>query len=140
MPNWLPKSRYHHLFVFRPDTEEAVTTRMVRRESAVFLDEEERRRLALFLHDVPVQAMSGIMATMRCVMTTLAQDGLDDRVDHLGLRYVGQASSLRRYASLRWPVTFSWMRSELLPALRMKLSADLPAILLRSPPAWTPAC
>ena len=46
MPNWLPKSRYHHLFVFRPDTEEAVRTRMVRRESAVFLDEEERRRLA----------------------------------------------------------------------------------------------
>lgn len=59
------------IYLLRRQEQEAERARLS--DQLIAAEQDERRRLALFLHDVPVQAMSGI---------ALMLDGVVDAIDH----------------------------------------------------------
>ncbi|MDQ3777313.1 MAG: histidine kinase [Actinomycetota bacterium] len=64
-------------------------------DQLIAAEQDERRRLALFLHDVPVQAMSGIALMLDGVVDAIDRGKVDDAKEILGLAVERQRHTIR---------------------------------------------
>jgi signal transduction histidine kinase len=69
-------------------------------DQLVSAEQEERRRLALFLHDVPVQAMSGIALMLDGVIDAVERGATDDAQRILRLAVERQRATIRELRDL----------------------------------------
>jgi signal transduction histidine kinase len=69
-------------------------------EQLIAAEQEERRRLALFLHDVPVQAMSGIALMLDGVMDAIERGAGDDAKRVLRMALERQRETIRELRDL----------------------------------------
>ena len=69
-------------------------------DQLITAEQEERRRLALFLHDVPVQAMSGIALMLDGVMDAIEQGAEDDAKRVLKMALDRQRETIRELRDL----------------------------------------
>jgi two-component system, NarL family, sensor histidine kinase UhpB len=69
-------------------------------DQLISAEQEERRRLALFLHDVPVQAMSGIALMLDGVMDAIDRDAGDDAKRVLRMALDRQRETIRELRDL----------------------------------------
>jgi signal transduction histidine kinase len=82
----------------RHETAEAERARLS--ERLITAEQEERRRLALFLHDVPVQAMSGIALMLDGVVDAIERGALEDAKRILGSALERQRETIRELRDL----------------------------------------
>jgi two-component system, NarL family, sensor histidine kinase UhpB len=82
----------------RHEVVEAERTRLS--EQLITAEQEERRRLALFLHDGPVQAMSGIALMLDGVMDAIEQGAEDDAKRVLKMAVDHQRETIRELRDL----------------------------------------
>jgi signal transduction histidine kinase len=64
-------------------------------DQLITAEQEERRRLALFLHDVPVQAMSGIALMLDGVVDAIERGANEDARQILGMALERQRQTIR---------------------------------------------
>jgi two-component system sensor histidine kinase UhpB len=64
-------------------------------DQLITAEQDERRRLALFLHDVPVQAMSGIALMLDGVVDAIERGATDDAKQILNLALSRQRETIR---------------------------------------------
>jgi signal transduction histidine kinase len=69
-------------------------------DQLITAEQEERRRLALFLHDVPVQAMSGIALMLDGVMDAVERGANDDAKHVLQMALDRQRETIRELRDL----------------------------------------
>ena len=69
-------------------------------DQLITAEQEERRRLALFLHDVPVQAMSGIALMLDGVMDAVDRGAMDDAKRVLRMALDRQRQTIRELRDL----------------------------------------
>jgi signal transduction histidine kinase len=69
-------------------------------DQLITAEQEERRRLALFLHDVPVQAMSGIALMLDGVMDAIERGANDDAKQVLRMALDRQRETIRELRDL----------------------------------------
>jgi signal transduction histidine kinase len=69
-------------------------------EQLISAEQEERRRLALFLHDVPVQAMSGIALMLDGVIDAVERGAAEDAKRILGMAVERQRETIRELRDL----------------------------------------
>jgi signal transduction histidine kinase len=82
----------------RHEVVEAERTRLS--DQLITAEQEERRRLALFLHDVPVQAMSGIALMLDGVMDAIERGANDDAKRVLKMALGRQRETIRELRDL----------------------------------------
>ena len=82
----------------RHEVVEAERTRLS--DQLIMAEQEERRRLALFLHDVPVQAMSGIALMLDGVMDAIERGADDDAKRVLQMALDRQRETIRELRDL----------------------------------------
>jgi signal transduction histidine kinase len=69
-------------------------------DQLITAEQDERRRLALFLHDVPVQAMSGIALMLDGVVAAIDQGRVEDAKEILGKAVARQRETIRELRDL----------------------------------------
>jgi two-component system, NarL family, sensor kinase len=69
-------------------------------DQLITAEQDERRRLALFLHDVPVQAMSGIALMLDGVVAAIESERFDDAKGVLGRAVSLQRETIRELRDL----------------------------------------
>jgi signal transduction histidine kinase len=69
-------------------------------DQLIAAEQDERRRLALFLHDVPVQAMSGIALMLDGVVDAIDRGAVDDAKRILGSAVDRQRQTIRELREL----------------------------------------
>jgi signal transduction histidine kinase len=69
-------------------------------DQLITAEQDERRRLALFLHDVPVQAMSGIALMLDGVVDAIERGATDDAKQILNLALERQRQTIRELRDL----------------------------------------
>jgi signal transduction histidine kinase len=69
-------------------------------DQLIAAEQDERRRLALFLHDVPVQAMSGIALMLDGVVDAIDRGRMDDAKEILGKAIARQRETIRELRDL----------------------------------------
>jgi len=69
-------------------------------DQLITAEQDERRRLALFLHDVPVQAMSGIALMLDGVVAAIENGRYEDAKDVLGRAVTTQRETIRELRNL----------------------------------------
>jgi signal transduction histidine kinase len=74
--------------------------RMLLADRLITAEQEERRRLALELHDGPVQSLSGIALMLDSVVTAIEQGRLDDATRVLGVALEHQRDTIRSLRDL----------------------------------------
>ena len=84
--------------LFQRQEEQAERERHV--DQLVAAEQDERRRLALFLHDVPVQAMSGIALMLDGVVDAIDRGNVDDAKDVLRKAMLRQRETIRELRDL----------------------------------------
>jgi signal transduction histidine kinase len=84
--------------LFRTREEEAERTRHA--DQLIAAEQDERRRLALFLHDVPVQSMSGIALMLDGVVDAIDRGRVDDAKEILNKAVGRQRETIRELRDL----------------------------------------
>jgi two-component system sensor histidine kinase DegS len=84
--------------LFQQEEERAERARHA--DQLIAAEQDERRRLALFLHDVPVQAMSGIALMLDGVVDAIDRGNVDDAKDILGKAVHRQRETIRELRDL----------------------------------------
>jgi signal transduction histidine kinase len=84
--------------LLRTRQEEAERARLS--DQLITAEQDERRRLALFLHDVPVQAMSGIALMLDGVVAAIDQGRVEDAKEILGKAVARQRETIRELRDL----------------------------------------
>ena len=84
--------------LFRTREEEAERTRHA--DQLIAAEQDERRRLALFLHDVPVQSMSGIALMLDGVVDAIDRGLVDDAKEILNKAVGRQRETIRELRDL----------------------------------------
>lgn len=69
-------------------------------DQLIAAEQDERRRLALFLHDVPVQAMSGIALMLDGVVDAIDRGNVEDAKEVLGKAVARQRETIRELRNL----------------------------------------
>ncbi|HZB35907.1 MAG TPA: histidine kinase, partial [Gaiellaceae bacterium] len=69
-------------------------------DQLITAEQEERRRLALFLHDVPVQAMSGIALMLDGVADAIERGANEDAAQVLKMALERQRQTIRELRDL----------------------------------------
>ena len=69
-------------------------------DQLIAAEQDERRRLALFLHDVPVQAMSGIALMLDGVVDSIDRGNFEDAKEILGKAVGRQRETIRELRDL----------------------------------------
>jgi signal transduction histidine kinase len=91
---------YHLLHSERQRHEVVEAERARLSDQLIAAEQEERRRLALFLHDVPVQAMSGIALMLDGVMDAVERGANDDAARVLRMALDRQRETIRELRDL----------------------------------------
>jgi signal transduction histidine kinase len=93
-------------------------------DQLISAEQEERRRIALFLHDVPVQAMSGIALMLDGVMDAVERGADEDAKRVLRMALARQRETIRELRDLSFSGTRAspplWPRSPSRSASRTK--------------------
>jgi signal transduction histidine kinase len=90
-----------HLLQSERDRHELVEAERARlSDQLISAEQEERRRIALFLHDVPVQAMSGIALMLDGVMDAIERGADDDAKRVLRMALERQRETIRELRDL----------------------------------------
>jgi two-component system, NarL family, sensor histidine kinase DegS len=84
--------------LLRTRQEEAERSRHA--DQLIAAEQDERRRLALFLHDVPVQSMSGIALMLDGVIDAIDHGRVDDAKEILGKAVSRQRETIRELRDL----------------------------------------
>ena len=84
--------------LLRPRQEEAERSRHA--DQLIAAEQDERRRLALFLHDVPVQSMSGIALMLDGVVDAIDRGRVDDAKEILAKAVSRQRETIRELRDL----------------------------------------
>ena len=84
--------------LFQQEEEQAERARHA--DQLIAAEQDERRRLALFLHDVPVQAMSGIALMLDGVVDAIDRGNVEDAKDILGKAVNRQRETIRELRDL----------------------------------------
>jgi signal transduction histidine kinase len=84
--------------LLRTRQEEAERSRHA--DQLIAAEQDERRRLALFLHDVPVQSMSGIALMLDGVVDAIDRGRVDDAKEILGKAVSRQRETIRELRDL----------------------------------------
>ncbi len=84
--------------LLRTRQEEAERSRHA--DQLIAAEQDERRRLALFLHDVPVQSMSGIALMLDGVIDAIDHGRVDDAKEILGKAVTRQRETIRELRDL----------------------------------------
>jgi signal transduction histidine kinase len=84
--------------LLRTRQEEAERSRHA--DQLIAAEQDERRRLALFLHDVPVQSMSGIALMLDGVVDAIDHGRVDDAKEILGKAVSRQRETIRELRDL----------------------------------------
>jgi len=84
--------------LLRSRQEEAERSRHA--DQLIAAEQDERRRLALFLHDVPVQSMSGIALMLDGVVDAIDRGRVDDAKEILGKAVSRQRETIRELRDL----------------------------------------
>ena len=84
--------------LLRTRQEEAERSRHA--DQLIAAEQDERRRLALFLHDVPVQSMSGIALMLDGVVDAIDRGRVDDAEEILGKAGQPPAETIRELRDL----------------------------------------
>ncbi|HEV2902375.1 MAG TPA: histidine kinase [Gaiellaceae bacterium] len=84
--------------LLRTREEEAERSRLA--DQLIAAEQDERRRLALFLHDVPVQSMSGIALMLDGVVDAIDRGLVDDAKEILGKAVGRQRETIRELRDL----------------------------------------
>jgi signal transduction histidine kinase len=85
-------------YLLRAQEREAERARLS--DQLITAEQDERRRLALFLHDVPVQAMSGIALMLDGVVDAIERGATDDAKQILNLALERQRHTIRELRDL----------------------------------------
>jgi signal transduction histidine kinase len=91
---------YHLLHSERQRHEVVEAERARLSDQLIAAEQEERRRLALFLHDVPVQAMSGIALMLDGVLDAVERGANDDAARVLRMALDRQRETIRELRDL----------------------------------------
>jgi signal transduction histidine kinase len=91
---------YHLLHSERQRHEVVEADRARLSDQLIAAEQEERRRLALFLHDVPVQAMSGIALMLDGVLDAVERGANDDAARILRMALDRQRETIRELRDL----------------------------------------
>jgi signal transduction histidine kinase len=91
---------YHLLHSERQRHEVVEAERARLSDQLITAEQEERRRLALFLHDVPVQAMSGIALMLDGVADAIERGANDDAARVLRMALERQRETIRELRDL----------------------------------------
>jgi signal transduction histidine kinase len=86
------------MYLLRAQEREAERARVS--DQLITAEQDERRRLALFLHDVPVQAMSGIALMLDGVVDAIERGAADDAKRILNLALERQRETIRELRDL----------------------------------------
>ena len=82
-------------------------------------EQDERRRLALFLHDGPVQELSGIALMIDGALHSIANDRLDEAQEIIGTALERQRETIRQLRNLSFALEPVVLRDHgFVPALR----------------------
>ena len=84
--------------LLRTREEEAERSRLA--DQLIAAEQDERRRLALFLHDVPVQSMSGIALMLDGVVDAIDRGRVEDAKEILGKAVGRQRETIRELRDL----------------------------------------
>jgi signal transduction histidine kinase len=91
---------FHLLQSERRRHEEVETARAMLSDQLITAEQDERRRLALFLHDVPVQAMSGIALMLDGVIDAIERGADEDAKQVLRMALERQRETIRELRDL----------------------------------------
>jgi signal transduction histidine kinase len=86
------------IYLLRAQEREAERARLS--DQLITAEQDERRRLALFLHDVPVQAMSGIALMLDGVVDAIDRGATDDAKQILRMALERQRETIRELRDL----------------------------------------